>query len=182
MLIRRQVLDAVGLFDVAAFPQGYGEENDFCQRASACGWRHLIAGNVHVAHARSLSFGSDRRQALGQAGMQVLRERWPNYESDVGRTPVFVCTPRPRLAPARLAVQLALAFTLPRCLHLKNSRSQDRSHEHWLLDVQGEQMNLVAVDGECRESVPVIRLTIFAAPTGCSCMPLNVSQAARVSG
>ena len=33
-----------------------------------------------------VSVGSDRRQALGQAGMQVLRERWPNYESDVGRT------------------------------------------------------------------------------------------------
>ena len=157
MLIRRQVLDAVGLFDVAAFPQGYGEENDFCQRASARGWRHLIAGNVHVAHARSLSFGSDRRQALGQAGMQVLRERWPNYESDVGRTLFSFAR---RVLDWRLRVSQSSSPSrspLPRCLHLKNSRSQDRSHEHWLLDVQGEQMNLVAVDGECRESVPVIR-------------------------
>ena len=84
MAIRRQVIAAVGAFDVAAFPQGYGEENDFCQRACAAGYRHLIAGNVLVRHARSRSFGHERRQALGRAGMQVLRERWPRYEADVG--------------------------------------------------------------------------------------------------
>ena len=66
--------------------EGYGEENDFCQRASASGYRHLIAGNVFVAHARSQSFGIERRERLGRAGMLVLRERWPNYEADVGAT------------------------------------------------------------------------------------------------
>src|SRR5690348_14101894 len=35
MYIRRSVIDAVGALDEAAFPQGYGEENDFCQRAAA---------------------------------------------------------------------------------------------------------------------------------------------------
>lgn len=157
MLIRRQVLDAVGLFDVAAFPQGYGEENDFCQRASANGWRHLIAGNVHIAHARSLSFGSERRQALGQAGMQVLRERWPNYESDVGRTLFSFAR---RVLDWRLRVSQSNSLSrspLPRCLHLGECQPLDRSHEHWVLAAQGEQMNLVAADGECRESVPVIR-------------------------
>lgn len=85
MYIRRSVLDAIGLLDEAAFPQGYGEENDFCQRASQRGLRHLVAGNVLVRHARSASFGDERRAALGRAGMAVLRERWPNYEADVGR-------------------------------------------------------------------------------------------------
>lgn len=86
MYIKREVFDAIGEFDVAAFPQGYGEENDFCQRACARGYRHLIAGNVFVAHARSSSFGVERREALGRAGMQVLRERWPGYEAEVGAT------------------------------------------------------------------------------------------------
>lgn len=86
MYIRRNVLDAVGLLDEAAFPQGYGEENDFCQRASQQGFRHVIAGNVLVRHVRSASFGEDRRLALGFAGMAVLRERWPDYEADVGRS------------------------------------------------------------------------------------------------
>lgn len=86
MYIRRAVIDAVGALDEAAFPQGYGEENDFCQRASARGMRHLIAGNVYVRHARSASFGHERRAQLGAAGMAVLRERWPNYEADVAAT------------------------------------------------------------------------------------------------
>jgi GT2 family glycosyltransferase len=86
MYIRRAVIDDVGVLDEAAFPQGYGEENDFCQRASARGQRHVIAGNVHVHHARSASFGHERRAQLGAAGMAVLRERWPNYEADVAAT------------------------------------------------------------------------------------------------
>jgi GT2 family glycosyltransferase len=86
MLIRREVIDAIGAFDVEAFPQGYGEENDFCQRACAAGYRHVITGNVLVRHSRSRSFGHERRESLGRAGMQVLRERWPRYEEDVGAT------------------------------------------------------------------------------------------------
>lgn len=85
MYIRRSVIDAVGLLDEAAFPQGYGEENDFCQRAAREGFEHVIAGNVLVGHARSASFGSQRRLELGQAGMAVLRGRWPDYEAQVGR-------------------------------------------------------------------------------------------------
>ncbi len=85
MYIRRSALDAVGALDEAAFPQGYGEENDFCQRAARAGLRHLIAGNVYVRHERSASFGAERRAALGAAGMAVLRERWPDYEREVGR-------------------------------------------------------------------------------------------------
>ena len=86
LLIRREVIERIGAFDVEAFAQGYGEENDFCQRACASGYRHLIAGNVLVRHARSRSFGHERRAALGQAGMQVLRKRWPRYEADVGNS------------------------------------------------------------------------------------------------
>lgn len=86
LYIRRSALDAVGLLDEAAFPQGYGEENDFCQRAAERGLRHLIAGNVLVRHARSASFGDARRAALGETGMAVLRARWPEYETEVGRT------------------------------------------------------------------------------------------------
>lgn len=84
LYIRRTALDAVGAFDEAAFPQGYGEENDFCQRAAQQGLRHLVAGNVLVRHAGSASFGDERRRALGHAGMAVLRERWPDYEREVG--------------------------------------------------------------------------------------------------
>jgi len=84
LYLRRDALDAVGVLDEVAFPQGYGEENDWCQRAAHRGLRHVIAGNVFVRHARSASFGDERRDTLGRAGMAVLRERWPRYEADVG--------------------------------------------------------------------------------------------------
>ncbi|MFZ2235647.1 MAG: glycosyltransferase [Dokdonella sp.] len=86
MYLRRDVINAIGVLDEAAFPQGYGEENDWCQRAEAAGYLHLIAGNVLVHHLRTQSFGIERRESLGRAGMMVLRERWPNYENAVGAT------------------------------------------------------------------------------------------------
>ncbi|MEO7323934.1 MAG: glycosyltransferase [Dokdonella sp.] len=86
LYIRRSVIDTIGVLDETAFAQGYGEENDFCQRAAQRGLHHVIAGNVLVRHARSQSFGEERRLALGVAGMAVLRARWPHYEAEVGTT------------------------------------------------------------------------------------------------
>ncbi|MEO8671239.1 MAG: glycosyltransferase [Tahibacter sp.] len=86
MYLRRAAIDVVGMFDAEAFAEGYGEENDWSQRAEAAGWHHVVVGNVMVRHARSMSFGHDRRARLGAQGMQVLRTRWPNYEAAVGAT------------------------------------------------------------------------------------------------
>jgi GT2 family glycosyltransferase len=86
LFIKHEVVARIGAFDAQAFPSGYGEENDFCQRAVAAGWRNVIAGNVLVRHERSASFGDARRAALGAQGMAVLRQRYPRYESDVGAT------------------------------------------------------------------------------------------------
>ena len=86
LFIRHEVIARIGTFDAEAFPSGYGEENDFCQRAVAAGWRNVIAGHVLVRHERSASFGDARRAALGAQGMAVLRRRYPRYEADVGAT------------------------------------------------------------------------------------------------
>ncbi len=86
MFIKRDVIARIGVMDAAAFPAGYGEENDFCQRAVNAGFRNVIAGNVLVRHERSASFGDARRSALGVQGMAVLRQRYPRYEEDVGAT------------------------------------------------------------------------------------------------
>ncbi|MEP6485260.1 MAG: glycosyltransferase [Rudaea sp.] len=86
MFMKRAMLDTVGVLDAEAFPFGYGEENDLCQRAERAGYRHVIAGDVFVAHARSASFGDERRAELGARGMAVLRQRYPDYEAKVGAT------------------------------------------------------------------------------------------------
>lgn len=86
MFVKRELIDRIGTMDAQAFPAGYGEENDFCQRAVLAGYRNIVAGHVLVRHERSASFGDARRAALGVQGMAVLRQRYPNYESDVGAT------------------------------------------------------------------------------------------------
>jgi GT2 family glycosyltransferase/2-polyprenyl-3-methyl-5-hydroxy-6-metoxy-1,4-benzoquinol methylase len=82
MYIRRAALDGVGLFDVEAFGKGYGEENDFCQRAAKAGWRNLHALDIFVRHAGGGSFG-ETKSAREIAAMETLRRMHPTYERDV---------------------------------------------------------------------------------------------------
>ena len=82
MVIRRACLDHVGYFDEDAFGKGYGEENDFCQRAIGMGWRNLIAADVFVRHWGSASFQGERANRV-QAALKVLDKRYPNYQQAV---------------------------------------------------------------------------------------------------
>jgi hypothetical protein len=86
MFVKRELIARIGTMDADAFPAGYGEENDFCQRAELAGFRNIVAGNVLVRHERSASFGDARRAALGVQGMAVLRARYPGYEAAVAAT------------------------------------------------------------------------------------------------
>lgn len=143
LYIRRAVIERVGKLDEAAFPQGYGEENDFCQRAARAGFRHLVAGNVLVRHARSASFGEERRRSLGEAGMAVLRERWPDYEAEVGRT-LFSFERRVLDWRVRRAYADAEAGTRPRLLWVGANAPAIADAEVWNLRANGERNELVA--------------------------------------
>ncbi|MCZ2441631.1 MAG: methyltransferase domain-containing protein [Burkholderiales bacterium] len=109
MYIRRDCLDETGEFDAASFGAGYGEENDFCLRASRRGWKHLHALDVFVYHAGGASF-SERQQALQAAALQAMRRLHPQYEEVVRE---FVEHDPAREARQRVAAQLALAEPRP---------------------------------------------------------------------
>jgi GT2 family glycosyltransferase len=79
MYLRRDCLTQTGLFDEASFGRGYGEENDFCMRAAALGWRHVAAANTYVWHWGGRSFGVEKPQRIALA-MQTLRRLHPHYE------------------------------------------------------------------------------------------------------
>lgn len=83
MYIRRDCLDAVGLFDVETFGTGYGEENDFCLRATAKGWRHVLACDTFVYHAGEVSFG--KKSPNRDRAWELLCERYPEYPGVVER-------------------------------------------------------------------------------------------------
>ncbi len=82
MYLRRAAIDDVGLFDAGAFGRGYGEENDWCLRATEKGWRHLLAEDVFVYHAGGSSFGIEASDYQANA-LAVISERYPDYEQQI---------------------------------------------------------------------------------------------------
>ena len=119
MYIRRDCLDAVGLFDVKNFGKGYGEENDFCRRAAEAGWRNLHALDTFVLHTGGVSFGASKSQRERDA-VEKLRRLHPSYD---GIVHAFVAADPAR--GARLAVDVARirARGLPGVLAVLHDRS-----------------------------------------------------------
>lgn len=95
LYIRRVALDEVGLLRADVFAQGYGEENDFCLRARALGWRHVAATGVFVAHHGGVSFGTGQA-ALRARNAALLARLHPGYDALI--TAHLAADP---LAPAR---------------------------------------------------------------------------------
>jgi len=81
MLLRRALLDDVGVFDMV-FGRGYGEENDLCVRAARRGWRNVVADNAFVAHTGARSFSTEKA-ALCARNLDILLERHPHYNDMV---------------------------------------------------------------------------------------------------
>ncbi len=80
--IKREVINRIGLFDAVNFTRYYGEENDYCFRASAAGFHSAIATNTFVYHRKSRSISEEERIIhMGESG-QKLRDI---YGADVIR-------------------------------------------------------------------------------------------------
>jgi GT2 family glycosyltransferase len=77
LYIRRALIDAIGGFD-PAFGLGYGEENDFCMRAAAAGYRNVLCEDAFVLHLGGSSFGT-KRADLAERNTALLLERHPRY-------------------------------------------------------------------------------------------------------
>lgn len=105
MLLRRDVLERVGLMDHVAFGTGYGEENDYCIRAGDAGFELAVADDVFVFHAKSKSFGHALRVELSNRGAKALeakhgRARVQSLVREIEASPV--------LRAARQTVEAAL--------------------------------------------------------------------------
>jgi GT2 family glycosyltransferase len=82
MAISKRAIEQIGLFDEKTFGLGYGEENDFCQRAQQVGMRNVLCDDAYVIHHGSASFGP-----LGirpdESSMQRLLTKHPGYQDQV---------------------------------------------------------------------------------------------------
>ncbi|MHC4414421.1 MAG: glycosyltransferase [Planctomycetota bacterium] len=76
MAIKRRALEAVGRLDEEAFPEAFGEENDFCFRAADAGFACAIATHAYVYHAKSKSYAHGRRRDLTRKGDDALRRKY----------------------------------------------------------------------------------------------------------
>ncbi|MDE0421134.1 MAG: glycosyltransferase [Gammaproteobacteria bacterium] len=80
LLMRRVVVEAIGYLDEDTFPQGYGEENDYCIRAREAGFALALADHCFVYHAKSRSFGTRARDHLADEGREAL---WRKHGGEV---------------------------------------------------------------------------------------------------
>lgn len=82
MYIRREVWEAIGDLDEATFGRGYGEENDWCMRASAFGYRHLLCDDAYVVHTGGASFAETGHRPGGEQ-LRSLLARYPYYNDRI---------------------------------------------------------------------------------------------------
>ena len=80
MYITREALDLCGLLDEATFGKGYGEEIDFCLRATRVGLRHLVEDSTFVYHRGGGSFGDEQHEGLAR-GSALLHTRYPYFRA-----------------------------------------------------------------------------------------------------
>lgn len=83
MALNSEVMRRIGLFDEAAFGKGYAEENDWCQRAVAEGFVHVLQPALFVWHKHGGSFSSEEKKALVARNLALLTQRYPRYSADV---------------------------------------------------------------------------------------------------
>lgn len=76
MFIKREVINIVGLFDADTFKKGYGEENDFCNRAEQYGYKHVMCDDTFIYHKGTVSFQSDEKLKLIKSHTEILNQRY----------------------------------------------------------------------------------------------------------
>lgn len=72
--VKKAVIDKIGLLDDINFNRYYGEENDYCMRATAAGFRFAIATNTFVFHRKARSIAEEERIIHMDKSGKKLRE------------------------------------------------------------------------------------------------------------
>jgi len=90
--VKRSVIDSIGLLDEKSYPKGYGEENDYCFRATDAGFDLAIATHTYVYHSKSKSYTSKKRNELCKVSGKV-------FENAYGKQRISRATESVRLNP-----------------------------------------------------------------------------------
>jgi GT2 family glycosyltransferase/glycosyltransferase involved in cell wall biosynthesis len=142
MFIRRVLIDAIGVFDEESFGHGYGEENDFCLRATQRGWTHVLDDATFVFHEGNRSFREEAAQHR-KRGIAALTKLHPTYMDTIA---TFM--KEDPLADARRPILQAISRQLPTAnrqlsgvVHVVHgwppfARGGVEMYAHWLVQQQ----------------------------------------------
>jgi len=83
MAMSKAAIEEVGYLDYETFSKGYGEENDWCQRAIKAGFKNVIVENLFVFHNHGGSFPSEEKKRLLERNGELLSMKHPEYNRDV---------------------------------------------------------------------------------------------------
>jgi GT2 family glycosyltransferase len=84
LYVTREAINQVGLFDAETFGKGYGEENDFCQRAKLLGFMNVPAFDCFIYHQDGASFGSgSERDYLREEAFKKVINLHPRYLKEI---------------------------------------------------------------------------------------------------
>ena len=160
--VRRLAWDALGGFDTL-FGRGYGEEVDFCLRASALGWRHVLATDVFVFHQGAVSFGDDSSNRKTRA-QQIVDQRHPHFPELVRH---FCALDAPRVHRLRVTLARLGQSSLPKILMVSHDwgggvarhvdewisrlRSEGLAHVLLLRPAGSGHAKLTLHDAQCEE-------------------------------
>ncbi|MBD5640837.1 MAG: glycosyltransferase [Desulfovibrio sp.] len=92
MYVTARAINAIGGLDGRFLFRGYGEEVDYCLRASEAGLKNFGAFNVFVGHLGEKSFGIGKK-ALAAQNNDAIFGKFPGYRRDYE---VFLAGSRPR--------------------------------------------------------------------------------------
>jgi GT2 family glycosyltransferase len=163
MFIRRRALDEIGLFDAATWGRGYGEEVDFCVKATVRGWRHVLAASSFVVHRGGVSFGAEKLARVLENNKKIAT-KYPFYDAMIQR---FLADDPLRAARQNVTMTI-LAKDLPRgrTLHVTHGLGGGTlRYVNDLCALQAAEGLLPMVltcnaDGECELSIPVPSSTL----------------------
>jgi len=83
MGVNYSLIQEIGFFVEEEFGKGYGEENDWCQRAIQNGYKNLMVPNLFVYHKHGGSFSAEEKESLMKENAIKLLNKHPNYDKDV---------------------------------------------------------------------------------------------------